>query len=234
MAVAQFDVATIKPHNPDLNGFGIVIRGSRMTAINVSVSSLMAYAYALHPSQIVDGPGWIERARFDVEAKAAEGDATPMKVLVERLLADRFRLTFHRTQKELAVLELVPGKAGLKLADKPGDPSGRGTYGVHALGSMGVHDASMADFASWLQRFVVDRPVIDHTGAAGRYTFELNWKADEFQFAPIARSLPVEPANNDLPDLYTTLEQQLGVRLKSTKAAVEVFAIDRLEKPTEN
>jgi uncharacterized protein (TIGR03435 family) len=99
---------------------------------------------------------------------------------------------------------------------------------------MEVRDATMADFAGWLQRYIVDRPVVDHTGVAGRYTFNLNWKADEFQFTSIAPSLPVEPANNELPDLYSTLEQQLGLKLKSTKAPIEVFAVDRLEKPSAN
>jgi uncharacterized protein (TIGR03435 family) len=228
----QFEVATIKPHAPDVPGFGIAIKGRRFTGVNVSVSSLMAFAYTLHPRQIVDAPGWIESERFDIVAEAAEGDGTSMKLLAGGLLTDRFHLAFHRTRKELSVLELLPAKSGPKLADHPGDAEGKGTFGFHALGSMEVRDATMADFAGWMQRYVVDRPVVDHTRVAGRYTFNLTWKPDEFQFAPIARALPVDPANNELPDLYTALEQQLGLKLRSTKARVDVFAIDRLDKPT--
>jgi uncharacterized protein (TIGR03435 family) len=229
---AQFEVATIKPHDPNVPGFGIAIKGRRFTGVNVSVSSLMAFAYTLHPRQIVDAPGWIESERFDIVAEAAEGDSTSMKLLVQGLLTDRFHLAFHRTQKELAVLELLPAKSGPKLAGHPGDPNGKGTFGFHALGTMEVRDATMADFVGWMQRYVVDRPVVDRTGAAGHYTFKLTWKSDEFQFTPIARALPVDPANNELPDLYTALEQQLGLKLRSTKAPVEVFAVDRLDKPT--
>jgi uncharacterized protein (TIGR03435 family) len=231
---AQFEVATIKPHNPDLPGFGVGVMGRRLTGVNVSVSTLMGFAYTLHPRQIVDAPGWIESERFDIVAEAAESDDTSMKLLTQSLLADRFHLAFHRIFKELSALELLPAKAGPKLADKRGDPNGKGTFGFHALGSMEVHDATMADFAGWLQRYIVDRPVVDHTGVAGRYTFNLNWNADEFQFTAIARSLPVEPANNDLSDLYSTLEQKLGLKLKSTKAPIEVFSVDHLEKPTAN
>lgn len=111
-----------------------------------------------------------------------------MKLLVEGLLTDRFHLAFHRARKELSVFELLPGKSGPKLADHPGDPKGKGTFGFHALGTMEVHDATMADFGGWMQRYIVDRPVVDHTGVAGRYTFNLTWKPDEFQFAPIARA----------------------------------------------
>jgi uncharacterized protein (TIGR03435 family) len=231
---AQFEVATIKPHAPDILGFGIAIKGRRFTGVNVSVSSLMAFAYTLHPRQIVDAPGWIESERFDIVAEAAEGDGTPMKLLAQALLTDRFHLAFHRTQKELSVLELLPAKSGPKLAGHPGDPNRSGTFGFHALGFMEVRDATMADFVGWMQRYIVDRPVVDHTGVAGRYTFNLTWKPDEFQFTPIARALPADPANNELPDLYTALEQQLGLKLRSTKSTVEVFAVDRLDKPAAN
>jgi uncharacterized protein (TIGR03435 family) len=231
---AQFEVATIKPHAPDIPGFGIVLTGRRFTGVNVSVSSLMAFAYTLHPRQIFNAPGWIESERFDIVAEAAEGDGTSMKLLVQGLLTDRFRLAFHRTQKELSVFELLPAKSGPKLADHPGDPNGKGTFGFHAPGTMEVRDATMADFGGWMQRYVVDRPVVDHTGVVGRFTFNLTWKPDEFQFAAIASALPIDPANNELPDLYTALEQQLGLKLKPAKTSVKVFAVDRLDKPTAN
>jgi uncharacterized protein (TIGR03435 family) len=234
IAGARFEVATIKPHNPDLPGFGIAITGLRLSAVNVSVSSLITFAYTLHPRQIVDGPGWIESERFDVAAEAAEGDEALMRILVQRLLADRFHLAFHLSSKRLAVYQLSPANGGPRLANKPGDPHGRGTFGFHALGIMEVHDATMAEFAGWMQRYVMDRPVIDQTGVSGRYTFQLNWKADEFQFTPIARSLPTAPGSNELPDLYTALDQQLGLKLKPTQAPVEVLAIDHLEKPSPN
>jgi len=231
---AQFEVATIKPHNPNVPGFGIAITGRRFTGVNVSVSSLIAFAYTLHPRQIVDAPGWSESERFDIVAEAVQGDGTSTKLLAQALLTDRFHLAFHRTQKELSVFELLPAKSGQKLANYPGDPNGKGTFGFHALGSMEVRDATMAEFDGWMQRYIVDRPVVDHTGVVGRFTFNLTWKPDEFQFTSIARALPVEPANNELPDLYTALEQQLGLKLRSTKAPVEVFAVDRLDKPIAN
>ncbi len=233
-AAARFEVATIKPHNPDLRGFGIVITGRRFSGVNVSVGSLMTFAFTLHPRQIVDGPRWLESERFDIAAEAAEGDATPMRILAQRLLADRFSLAFHQSKKRLSVYQLLPANTGSKLANKQGDPNGRGTFGFHALGAMEVHDATMAEFAGWMQRYVVDRPVIDRTGLSGRYTFQMNWKADEFQFAPIAASLSPTPQNDELPDLYTTLEQQLGLKLKAAKAPIEVLAIDHLQQPSAN
>lgn len=233
-ASARLEAATIKPHNPDLQGFGVAIRGRRLTGVNVSVSSLMTFAFTLHPRQIVDGPGWIESERFDIVAEAAEGDPTPMRTLVQGLLADRFGLAFHRAKKTLPVYLLTRAKDGPKLANKSGDTHGKGTFGFHALGSMEVSDATMSDFAGWMQRYVMDRPVIDRTGVPGRYTFQLNWRSDEFQFVPIAPSLPPEPQSSDLPDLYTALKQQLGLKMESARAPVEVLVIDHLEKPSPN
>lgn len=81
-----FEVATVKPHNPDIPGFGISLKGRRLSGVNVSVSSLMAFAYNLHPRQIVDAPGWAERERFDVTAEAPEGGQASMKLLTQMLL----------------------------------------------------------------------------------------------------------------------------------------------------
>jgi hypothetical protein len=83
---AQFEVATIKPHSPSIPGFGIAITGRRFTGVNVSVSSLVAFAYALHPRQVVDAPGWMESERFDIVAEAPEGGGASMTLLVQGLL----------------------------------------------------------------------------------------------------------------------------------------------------
>jgi uncharacterized protein (TIGR03435 family) len=85
-----------------------------------------------------------------------------------------------------------------------------------------------------MQRYVVDRPVVDRTGIAGRVNFTLNWQADDSQFASLAGTLRPPAGNADRPSLYEAMQQQLGLKLEATKAPVEVLIVDRLEKPSEN
>jgi uncharacterized protein (TIGR03435 family) len=93
----------------------------------------------------------------------------------------------------------------------------------------------MADFASTMQAAVLDRPVVDQTGLPGRYDFTLTWTPDEFQFGGLGVRVPPPADNADAPpNLFTAIQQQLGLRLESTKALAEVFIIDSVEKPSEN
>lgn len=93
----------------------------------------------------------------------------------------------------------------------------------------------MAEFAGLMQSAVLDKPVIDQTGLAGRYDFTLKWTPDEFQFGGLGARPPAPADSADAPpDLFTAMQQQLGLKLESTKAPTEVLVIDRIEKPSEN
>ena len=95
----------------------------------------------------------------------------------------------------------------------------------------------MQEFAGNLQSAVLDRPVVDQTGLKGRFDFQLQWTPDETPSASPSR--PGEPPKpperaDSLPDLFTAIQQQLGLKLESTKAQVDVLVIDKVEKPSEN
>ncbi len=92
-------------------------------------------------------------------------------------------------------------------------------------------NATMGDFASLLQRALLDRPVVDKTGLTGRYDFDLDWAPDETQFGG---EVPVAPADAQAPPFFTAIEQQLGLRLEATRGNVQAFVIDRAEAPTAN
>jgi uncharacterized protein (TIGR03435 family) len=95
-----------------------------------------------------------------------------------------------------------------------------------------ARNATMAAFASMLQRAVLDRPVVDKTGLADRrYDFDLEWTPDESQFD--GHLPPIKPGNSGKPDLFTAM-QQLGLRLESTKGPVPVIVIDSVQRPSEN
>jgi uncharacterized protein (TIGR03435 family) len=90
----------------------------------------------------------------------------------------------------------------------------------------------MAQFASTLQRAVLDRPVLDKTNLSGRYDFDLEWTPDDTQFG--GNLPPVLPENAEKPDLFAALQQQLGLRLDSSRAPIDGIVIDSVQKPTEN
>ena len=93
----------------------------------------------------------------------------------------------------------------------------------------------MADFAGLLQAAVLDRPVVDQTGLSGRFDFTLKWTPDESQFAGMGVHVPAAIDNPDAPpDLFTAIQEQLGLKLDSTKAPVDVLVIDSVQKPSSN
>lgn len=232
-----FEAATIKPSIPDEPGSGVVVAGRRFHSTNTTVVDLLAFAYTLHPRQITGGPAWLGSDKFDLLGEiggAGNPDPDSIREMVRQLLADRFQLTFHRSSKELSVYEIVVGKAGPRFTGKPGNPNLNPGFGFRGLGAMTVRSASVADFAGWMQRYVLDRPVIDHTGISGKYDFSLDWTPDESQFRDRSGMSTSSNARAEPPDLYTAIRQQLGLKLESAKAPVEVLVIDRVEKPSDN
>jgi uncharacterized protein (TIGR03435 family) len=233
-----FEVATIKPSEPGRPGKVITLRGRMVVTVNTSLSDLVTFAYDLHARQITNGPAWLETEKYDLNAQPdTEGqpNAKQLKTMVQKLLADRFKLAFHRDKKELPVYALVVGKAGSKLTKSAGDPNGLPGMFFTKIGSLQNRNANMTDFAGVMQTAVLDRPVVDQTGISGRYDFTLTWTPDESQFGGLGVKVP--PPTDDAsapPGLFTAIQEQLGLKFESTKAAVEVFVVDRAEKPSEN
>jgi uncharacterized protein (TIGR03435 family) len=234
----EFDVATIKPATPDRPGKAFLVRGRQFSTINTTLADLITFAYGIHAKQITGAPSWVETEKFDVAAQP-NGEGQPnekqWKAMVQKLLADRFKLAFHRDKKELSVYAIVVGKNGPKLTKSESTSNLPGLF-FRGLGNLPCTNATMADLASVLQGAVLDRPVVDQTGITGRYDFTLLWTPDEFQFGCAAAKMPPPPATNGAapPDLFTAMQEQLGLKLESTKAQAEVFVIDKVSKPTEN
>ena len=237
-AKAEFEVATIKPATPDRPGKAFMVRQRQFSTINTTLSDLITFAYGIHAKQITGGPAWMESEKFDLAAQPA-GEGQPndrqWKAMVQKLLTDRFKLTFHREKKELAVYAITVAKGGPKLTKSEGDPNGLPGLFFRGLGNLPAINATMTDFAGVMQGAVLDRPVVDQSGLTGRWDFTLTWTPDEFQFGGAAARMP-PPANNGAapPDLFTAFQEQLGLKLESTKAPAEVLVIDSVSKPTEN
>jgi uncharacterized protein (TIGR03435 family) len=231
------EVATIKPTKPDEQQFMLVFRGGRFQTVNISLSKLLAFSYGVHDKQLIGLPSWAETDKYDIDAKP-DTDGGPNKKqlqgMVQKLIADRFSLTFHSDKKELSVYVLSVAKTGAKLT-KSDNQSGLPGFSLRGLGALMVRNSSMSDFAGMMQETVLDRPVVDQTGLPGKYDFTLNWTPDDSQFGGMAAKMPPPTGSaNPPPALYTAIQEQIGLKLDATNASTDVMVIDHVEKPSEN
>ena len=232
-----FEVATIKvsdPNRPERRLFSI--RDTEVSTVYTTVSDLIVFAYGVHAGQISGAHGWVESDKFDITGKSEGGQPNPnqFKTMLQKLLADRFQLTFHRDKKQLTVYALTVGKNGPKLIRS--EAASPIPNLIFRAGNWPVRNATMEEFAGVMQAHL-DRPVVDQTGLKGRFDFQLQWTPDETPFAsPGGPGEPPKPSEgaDSLPDLFTAIQQQLGLKVESTKAQVDVLVIDKVEKPSEN
>ena len=235
-----FEVATIKPTQPDEKRKLITVQGRNLVTVNTSMNELTTFAYGLNLKQIVGAPAWFESQKYDITAKPdAEGmpNDKQLKTMLQKLLVDRFKLTFHHDKKELSVYVLSVAKSGPKLTKSEGDPNGLpGLFFAGRLGDLHVVNATMGDFTiMMLQGLVLDRPVLDQTGITGRWNFSLNWTPDDSQFAGMGAKIPPpKDGENQPPALFTAIQEQIGLKLDATKAPADVMVIDHVEQPSAN
>jgi uncharacterized protein (TIGR03435 family) len=238
-AKPSFEVATIKPSDPSATGRALNVGrggGNAFTTQNLTLFDLIKFAYAIHGRQVTGGPSWMETDRYDILAKPdAPGvpNAEQLRSMVQKLLAERFGLKFHKEQKELPSYVITVDKGGVKMVKAEPNRSPLPGYSGQGPGNLRVRNTTIAEFANFMQSRALDRPVVDQTGLTDRYDFVLEFKPDGPAAAgPNAPALP--PGVEDRPDLFTALRQQAGLKVESGKANVEVLVIDEVKKPSEN
>jgi len=235
----SFEVATIKPNEGAGGGKGFRISGRTFNSLHTSLSDLIMFAYDVHSKQIVNGPDWIDKDKYDVTfVPDTEGAPSnrQWKTILQKVLADRFQLTFHHDKRELSVYVLTVAKGGpknLTKSDSTGDGFSVPLRPVPGGFSMPIHNAMMSDFTGFaLQGAVLDRPVLDQTGIVGRYDFTLTWAPLGTEFGGALP--PPQSTDNPPPGLFTAIQEQLGLKLDAVKAPADVMVIDKAEKPSAN
>jgi uncharacterized protein (TIGR03435 family) len=234
-----FDVATIKPNPTGGSGNRFGMRGRNFSTSNTSLEDLIVFAYDVHAKQILDGPAWIHEDKYDITAVPdAEGAPSNQqwKIMVQKLLADRFQLAFHHEKRELNVYILSVAKGGPKNLKKS-DSTTSGFFipirNIPGGFTMPARNAAMSDLTSFaLQGAVLDRPVLDQTGIVGLYDFTLTWAPVGTEFGGAPPSLA--PTDNPPPNLFTAIQDQLGLKLEAVKTPADVMVIDKAEKPSPN
>jgi len=140
---------------------------------------------------------------------------------VRQLLVERFHVVMHKEQKVLSVYAVQKAVDAPKLKKSAGNDRGIPVVGYDPRGELQVGNATMANFAGFLQRFVLDRPAVDQTGIEGKFDLVLRWTPDDVRGTDAGAE----------PGLFTAMKEQLGLKLQATKAGVEVFVVDRAERP---
>ena len=241
-----FDVASIRQNITSTDGHHHIYNDhseSHFRTVNVSLEDLVQYAYGLPKTQILGGTAWFDSTTFDIDAKSdaavdaqlkglPDDEARKRKMLmVQALLADRFQFKAHQETRELPVYALVVAKGG--PAFKPSDANGTtvsittgsGINRIHVQGSDNTIDLLARELAQQLGRVVVDK-----TGIDARYDITLRWTPDD-RPAPLLNGAPDPSAP---PGIFTAIQEQLGLKLESTKGPVPVLVIDHIAMPSDN
>ncbi len=249
-----FEVASIKPGKPGPTE--LMMRPDGASLVGVPLQMIIREAYQVQDSQLLGKPTWIQSARYDLEAKVNGSDVAELKQLsfaqrwamVQTVLAERFQLRVHWETKELPVYALVVAKGGPRLKQaKPGDtyPDGlKGPDGPASGGRMFMQWGQLTAQALPVSALVKllseqqhDRLIVDQTGLSGLYDFTLKWTPEGQEPAMFRGGGPPEPRTTDessAPALFTAIQEQLGLRLESRKAPVQVLVIDHVERPSPN
>ena len=237
----EFTVATIKPSSPGAPRGGYGFRGQDVTTTNVTVNWLIKLAYNVHARQISGGAAWLDSEKYDIVGRPdtpGQPSRDQMKLMIQKLLADRFQLKFHTEKRELPVYAMVVLKTGAKITVSSGDPHafpGIGFAQGPGVVSLVGRNTGLDGVANGLQSNILDKPVVNQTGLTGRYDFTLRFTPDPTQVANFGPLAPGNAADVDAPpDIFTAFQQQLGLKLQSTKAAVDVIVIEKIERPSPN
>jgi uncharacterized protein (TIGR03435 family) len=241
-----FEVASIKPNKSGSGSSHSGFDDGRFTATNIQLKTLLQYdAYEIPGPQILGGPGWLSSERFDIEAKVDDTVANQLKtlgrdqgnllrkLLVQQLLADRFKLAVHWETKELPVYALVVAKNGPKfrkskdIKDGTSISSGNGRYTAQ-----GVTMAKLAQSLTQVLARELGRIIIDKTSIEGKFDLAFTWTPENGSAAMVNTSN--ETSAPPGPSIFTALQEQLGLKLESTRGPVETLVIDHIEEPSAN
>jgi uncharacterized protein (TIGR03435 family) len=235
----SFEVATIKPSQPDRPGKLFGVQGSHFRTINTTLADMIKFAYGVQDKQIIGAPSWVESDKFDIEAQP-DAPGAPNKdqvsMMMQKLLTDRFQLKFHKDTKELPAYVLTAAKTGQKMTKSEVPDQLPGLFFTNiSPATLTVRNATMDDVCHLFQSAVLDRPVVDQTGITGKWNFLLKWTADESQFSGMGVKVPPPSDAADAPPpLFTAIQEQIGLKLDAGKAQIPVLVIDKVEKPSAN
>jgi uncharacterized protein (TIGR03435 family) len=245
--VPVYEVVSVHENKADDGNISFNGTPSGIRLSGVPLVELLKDAYGLRYStdeQVIGLPAWAKAKRWDIDAKVGEDDVAAYRKLtreqrdemMQALLEDRFKLKAHRETTEGPVYDLVIGKHGSKLT--PTNPEVNGPAGSRVSGckqgcmssSNGHLEAKgveLKDIAAFLTN-ETQRTVLDKTGLAGDYDFTIDWTSTRWG-PPDAANKPGAP-----PEIFTAIQEQLGLKLEAAKGPVDSVVVDHVEEPSAN
>jgi uncharacterized protein (TIGR03435 family) len=253
----KFEVVSVRENKSVGQGGSMsAFTGSQFTAINFPLRAIILAAFELRDVQLVNAPDWVRTARFDISAKFPEGtySLAERRLIVQRMLEDRFQLRARRDTRELPVYRLVMARDDRRLgpkltpsdidcvkffAEKRSQIIGQGPIGPGGArpGCMMVTQRnyilagtrSMAELARGLES-VTARPVTDSTGLIGNFDIDLQWIPEPGVDAPFQGPEIFAPAASG--SIFTALQEQLGLKLESSRGPMHVLVMESVSRPT--
>ena len=241
----SYEVASIKidhgdPNRPitwDETPDGLMIS-------NVMLELLIRQAYGIQSYQIESAPEWASKEEYDISARIDDAETRHLRTLtkeqaqaerrlmLQALLADRFQLAVHHETKEGPVYALVVAKNGPKFQEA--NPPTRPEMPISMGGGLLTFKGAPMSTLVRLTAQVIGRPVLDHTGLTGNYAFSLKWTPDEFDLPANAQQSGEISAEPTGTSIFTVIQDQLGLKLESTKAPIDSLVIDQVSRPSPN
>ena len=210
-AQIAFEAASIKPTTMMGDGASIDRKPGMLLVRNGSLLDCIREAYGVGDAQVL-GQNRLRPERFDIVAKLPAGTLQEQRpAMLQALLADRFKLVVHRESREMPVYALVVAKGGAKLTAVENGNGGL-TSRLGQVTGTAVPVSRLADFLGG-PRLQLGHPVVDRTGLKGSFSFTLEWTPD---------------------DIFSALQEQLGLKLEASKGMVDVIVVDHAERPSEN
>jgi bla regulator protein blaR1 len=225
----QFQVTSVKANRSGESSIRFEAQpGGRFLAVNIPLKQLIRAAYTLQLYQIVNAPAWVEAERFDISAIAdrditptapwTPGQFAPVQLMIQSLLADRFKLVAHIEMRSSPVYSLILDTSE-RSATAHLAPAATNTASMQiGTGTLTARSLPLPQFAELLSQ-LTGRVVTDATGLTGTFDLNLNWNPDLQQNA------------SDAPSIFTAVQEQLGLKLVRSSAPVEHLVIDAIDRP---
>ena len=233
-----FDVASIKENRSGrIESFAYPYANTgRLLLVNHTTRQMIRQAYDLREYQVTGGPDWLDRTRYDVEAKVTNAVTRQLLMrMLQSLLEDDFKLVARQETRDGSILvlrEVTPGKPGSGLLPATPQDARLNPVGAQPGGGLRGSAATMADLAATLSN-IQGRLVLDKTGLTGIYNFTVTY-GEERRIPPGVPADALPPQRQDLPTLPTALREQLGLHLESARGPVPMLLIDSARQPTVN
>jgi uncharacterized protein (TIGR03435 family) len=259
----KFEVASIKLSEPGLGMMIRQLSPGRLSVDHAPLSYLIQSAFGARQWEIFGAPAWVSSAYYAIDAKApGPANSIEMWRMVRPLLEDRFKMKWHREKRAMPVYILSVAKSGKLPKPQEGScaagdltaPPTKPALGKRSLAPCGgtlmpvtPHRAELyggkVHMAALVSRLtdILGRPVIDQTGFVGTFDLQLEFAferfrrdARPFEESPSESSAPLASDPSGAPDIFVALQQQLGLRIRSDKALIEVIIIDSIARPSPN